>query len=166
MSLFTTQGLFISNTHKSASFPFSRLPLFMPRIFAGLDVIEAISFTSLTDLLWKSSKAKGKRVSTPVAPVVAWEKVNLFDSTSSGLWSETITSIVPSLTASTSDCLSFSVLRGGESFRKVLKSPISFSFNDKLLIETPTVKILPSFLAFLITEIVFSDDICEMWYLH
>jgi len=71
MSLFTIQGLFISNTHKSASFPFSRLPLFMPRIFAGFDVIEAISFISLTDLLWKSSKAKGKRVSTPVAPVVA-----------------------------------------------------------------------------------------------
>ena len=78
------------------------------------------------------------------------------------MWSETITSIVPSLTASTSDCLSFSVLRGGESFRKVLKSPMSFSFNDKLLIETPVVKILPSFLSFLITDTVFSDDICEM----
>ena len=54
----------------------------------------------------KSSKAKGNKVSTPVAPVVACEKVSLFDSSSSGLWSETITSIVPSLTASTSDCLS------------------------------------------------------------
>ena len=132
----------MSNTHKSASFPFSRLPLFIPRIFAGFDVIEAISFLSLIDLLWKSSKDKGNNVSTPVAPVVAWEKVNLFDSSSSGLWSDTITSIVPSLIASTSDCLSFSVLRGGDSFRKVLKSPISFSFNDKLLIETPVVKIL------------------------
>ena len=43
MSLFTTQGLFISNTHKSASSPFPRLPLFIPRIFAGFEVIEAIN---------------------------------------------------------------------------------------------------------------------------
>ncbi len=65
---------------------------------------------------------------------------------------------MPSLTDSTSATLSFSVLNGGESFKKVLKSPISFSFNDKLLIETPVVKILPSFFAFLITETVFPED--------
>ena len=70
--------------------------------------------------------------------------------------------MVPSLTDSTRVCLSFSVLKGGESFKKVLKSPISFSFKDKLLIETPVLNIFPSFLAFLITEIVFSDDISEI----
>ena len=81
-------------------------------------------------MLWKSSRARGSKVSTPIAPVAAWEKVSLFDSSSCGLWSETMTSMTPLLTASTRDCRSFSVRRGGESFKKVLKSPISFSFND------------------------------------
>ena len=36
---------------------------------------------------------------------------------------------------------------------------MSFSFKDKLLIETPVVKILPSFFAFFITFTVFLDDI-------
>ena len=102
------------------------LPLLIPKILAGFEVIEAINLLSLTDLLWKSSSAKGSKVSTPVAPVAACEKVNLFDSSSSGLWSDTITSIISSLIALTKDCLSFSVLRGGESFKKVLYSPISF----------------------------------------
>ena len=44
--------------------------------------------------------------------------------------------------------LSFSDLKGGESFKKVLKSPISFSFNERLLIETPTVNFLPFSLFF------------------
>ena len=43
---------------------------------------------------------------------------------------------------------------------------MSFSFNERLLIETPVVKILPSFFAFLITEMVFLDDIWEIWYLQ
>jgi len=116
----------------------------MPRIFAGFDVMEAINLLNFIDLLWKSSKARGNNVSIPVAPVAAWEKVSRFDSSSSGLWSETITSMAPSLIPWTKDSRSFSVLRGGESFKKVLKSPISFSFNERLLIETPTVKILPS----------------------
>ena len=70
-----------------------------------------------------------------------------------------LTSIVPSFTLFTNACLSSSVLKGGESFKNVLKSPISFSFNDKLFIETPAENILPSSLAFLITEIVFLEDI-------
>ena len=32
-------------------------------------------------------------------------------------------------------------LSGGDSFKKVLKSPISFSFNERLLIETPHVNL-------------------------
>ena len=155
---FTTQGLFISSWHKSASTPISRLPFFICNILAGFEVIAAINLLSFTDLLWNSSNARGNKVSTPAAPVAAFAKVNLFDSSSSGLWSETITSIVPSLIPSTRDNLSFSVLNGGDSFKKVLKSPMSFSFKDKLLIETPAVKTLPSSLAFLITEIVFSED--------
>ena len=87
----------------------------------------------------------GKSVSIPDAPVAACEKVNLFDSSSSGLWSETITSIRSLLIASTSDFLSSSVLNGGDSFKKVLKSPISFSFKDKLLIDTPVVNFTASF---------------------
>ena len=132
----------MTNIHKSASFPLSKLPFFIPRILAGFEVIEAINFFNLIDLLWESSRAKGNSVSTPEAPVAACANVSLFFSSSSGLWSETITSIVPSLTDSTRDSLSTSVLRGGESFKNVLKSPISFSFSDKLLIETPVVKIL------------------------
>ncbi len=42
LSLLTTQGLLISTTHKSASAPIRRLPLSIPRIFAGFEVIEAI----------------------------------------------------------------------------------------------------------------------------
>ena len=49
--------------------------------------------------------------------------------------------------------------KGGDSFRKVLKSPISFSFKDKLFIETPVENFKPSSFAFLITEMVFEDDI-------
>jgi hypothetical protein len=37
----------------------------------------------------------------------------------------------------TKDDLSSSVLKGGDNFKKVLKSPISFSFNDRLFIDTP-----------------------------
>ena len=43
LSLLTTQGLLISTTHKSASLPFSIHPLFIPRIFAGFDVKQAIA---------------------------------------------------------------------------------------------------------------------------
>ena len=106
----------MSSTHKSASFPTPRLPLLIPRIFAGFDVIEANNLSSFIDWLWKSSKARGNNVSTPIAPVAAWEKVSRFDSSSSGLWSETITSIVLSLTPLTKDTLSFSVLSGGGEF--------------------------------------------------
>ncbi len=63
-----------------------------------------------------------------MAPVAALAKVNLLDSSSSGLWSETITSINPSPIALINDNRSSSVLSGGESFKNVLKSPISFSF--------------------------------------
>ena len=43
LSLSTTQGLLMSTTHKSASFPFSRVPLSISRIFAGFEVMEAIN---------------------------------------------------------------------------------------------------------------------------
>ena len=42
--LVTTHGFLISTIHKSASFPFWRLPLSISRIFAGFDVMEAINF--------------------------------------------------------------------------------------------------------------------------
>ena len=164
--LLTTHGFSISTIQKSASLPFCRVPLSIPRIFAGFEVNVSINLLSSIDLLWKSSKPSESKVSIPLAPVAACEKVSLFDSSSSGLWSETITSIVPSFIPWTRDCLSFSVLKGGDNFKKVLKSPISFSFNERLLIETPVEKILPSFLAFLIKATVFSDDICEIWYLQ
>ena len=101
----------------------------------------------------------------PVAPVAACAKVNLFCSSSSGLWSDTITSIVSSFKPCTKFTRSSSVLRGGESFKKVLKSPISFSFNDRLLIETPHENFKFSFLS-LIKSTDFPDEICEIWYLH
>ena len=136
------------------------------RIFAGFDVIEAIILSSFRESLWNNSRARGNKVSTPVAPVAAWAKVNLLDSSSSGLWSETITSISPSPIALINDNRSCSVLSGGDSFKKVLKSPISFSFKDKLFIETPVEKILPSSLALFIVVNVFLEDICEIWYLQ
>ena len=147
-SCFTIQGLFISTIQKSASLPTDKLPLLIFKIFAGLEVNAAIIFSSFTDPLWYNSNDKDNNVSIPVAPVAAWANVNLFCSSSSGLWSETITSIkslfIPLIKAS----LSSSVLNGGDNFKKVLKSPISFSFSDKLFIETPHVNSKSSFLFF------------------
>ena len=50
-----------------------------------------------------------------------------------------------------------SLLNGGDNFKNVLKSPMSFSFKDKLLTETPHVNFTISFLD-LITSIDFCDD--------
>ena len=119
-----------------------------------------------SDSLWYISNERGRRVSTPIAPVAACAKGNLLLSSSSGKWSETITSINPSLIPLTRDNLSSSSLRGGDSFKKVLNSPISFSFNDKLFIETPTLNFLPLFLFFLITSKDCLDEIWFMWYLQ
>ena len=57
-----------------------------------------------------------------------------------GFVSETITLIRSLLIALISDNLSSSVLKGGDSFKNVLKSPISFSFNERLFIDTPQLK--------------------------
>ena len=78
---------------KSASLPIDRLPLSIFNILAGFEVKSLIIWFSLIEPLWNNSKASGNKVSTPDAPVAACENVNLFDSSSSGLWSETITSI-------------------------------------------------------------------------
>ena len=86
----------------------------------------------------------------PEAPVSACAKVNLFFSSSSGLWSDTITSMTPSDIPLTNDNLSSSVLKGGDNFKNVLKSPMSFSFNDKLFIDTPHENLIFSFLFFII----------------
>ena len=55
--------------------------------------------------------------------------------------------VMPSINAS----LSSSFLKGGESFKKVLNSPISFWFNDKLFIDTPVLNLIPLDLFLLIT---------------
>ena len=55
------------------------------------------------------------------------------------------------------DNLSFSLRNGGDNFRKVLKSPISFSFSDKLFIDTPTEKSFPLFLFFQLPQEIFED---------
>ena len=109
--LLTTHGLLISTTHKSASLPISRLPLSIPRTFAGFDVTEAIILFIFKEPLWNNSKARGNRVSMPVAPVAAWAKVSLLDSSSSGLWSETITSISSSLMALINDNQTFETIQ-------------------------------------------------------
>ena len=49
---------------------------------------------------------------------------------------------------------------------KVLKSPISFSFKERLFIETPEENFTPFFLYFFITSIDLAEDNCEIWYLH
>ena len=127
-----------------------------------MEVNAAIIFSSFTDPLWYNSNDKDNNVSIPVAPVAAWANVNLFCSSSSGLWSETITSIVPSFNPCTKLNLSSSVLSGGDNFKKVLKSPISFSFKDKLFIDTPQENLTFSFLSLIIST-AFPDEIWEMW---
>ena len=112
---------------------------------AGFDVNNFINLNNFIESLWNNSRANGKSVSMPDAPAAACEKVSLFDSSSSGLWSETITSIKSLLIALISEILSSSVLSGGDNFKKVLKSPTSFSFNERLFIETPVVKLTISF---------------------
>ena len=121
---------------------------------------------SVRDSLWYNSKARGSSVSIPIEPTAAWANGNLFDSSSSGLWSETITSINPLLIPSTRAILSSSNLRGGDNFKNVLKSPISFSFKDKLFIETPTENFFPFFLFCSITPRDCFEEIWLMWYLH
>ena len=106
----------MSTTQKSASLPIDKFPLSILRIFAGLLVNVSIILKSFTDSLWYNSNASGNKVSTPLAPVAAWAKVSLLDSSSSGLWSETITSIRFLFRASTNDNLSSSVLKGGDNF--------------------------------------------------
>ena len=145
--------------------PILRLPLLILRIFAGLEVKAWIKVSNFRDPLWYSSKLKGNNVSIPEAPVAAWAKVNLFCSSSSGLWSDTITSITPSDRPFTNEILSSSVLKGGDNFKNVLKSPISFSFNDKLFIDTPHENLILSFLFFIIST-DFDEDSWDIWYLH
>jgi hypothetical protein len=69
----------------SASDPFFNEPLFIFKIFAGFIVNVSIIFVSGKDSLWCISKAKGRRVSIPTAPVAACAKGNLFPSSSSGV---------------------------------------------------------------------------------
>ena len=57
------------------------------------------------------------------------------------------------------ESLSSSSLKGGETFKKVLKSPISFSFKERLFIETPTVKFNPFSLFLLIASKDSLDEI-------
>jgi len=76
------------------------------RIFAGLEVNAWIIVSSLTEPLWYNSKLKDNKVSMPDAPVAACAKVSLLDSSSSGLWSDTITSIVLSFNPCTNASLS------------------------------------------------------------
>ena len=64
----------------------------------------------------------------------------------------------PLLIPSISAILSSSVLKGGDNFKKVLKSPISFSFNERLLIDTPQEKSIFSF-RLLIISTDFADEI-------
>ena len=99
----------------SASIPFLSEPLFIFNIFEGLTVNISITLFNFKDSLWNNSRDKGNNVSTPIAPVAAWANGNLLDSSSSGLWSDTITSINPFLIPSTNANLSFSDLNGGES---------------------------------------------------
>ena len=116
-SFFTIHGLLISTIQKSASLPIDKFPLLIFNIFAGLEVKAWIIVSSFTDPLWNNSKLIYKIVSIPDAPVAAWEKVNLLDSSSSGLWSETITSIVLSFNPWTKASRSSSLLSGGDTLK-------------------------------------------------
>ena len=71
------------------------------------------------------------------------------------------TSIVSLFNPSTMANLSSSVLRGGDNFKNVLKSPMSFSFNDKLFIETPHENFKNCFFD-LIMSTDFDDEICDI----
>ena len=68
----------------------------------------------------------------------------------------------PSFIPFTKDFLSSSDLKGGENFKKVLKSPISLSFKERWLIETPTVNFFPFDLFFLMTSTDFFE---EIWFI-
>ena len=131
---------------KSPSDPTLKFPLLIFKILAGLWVINSIIFSNLIDPLWNCSSDKLRKVSIPDAPVAAWLKVSLLDSSSSGLWSDTITLIKFLFIPSIKETLSSSVLKGGDSFKNVRNSPISFSFKERLLIDTPVEKLTVSFL--------------------
>ena len=163
-SLLTTHGLFKSKIAISAGIPFSNDPALIPNIFAGFSVTHLIIVLRSKLPLWYCSKAKDKKVSIPDAPVAHFWKVSLFDSSSSGLWSETIMSITPFFMPSIKLILSSSFRRGGDSFKNVLNSPISFSFKDKWLIDTPVVKCNFLFFHSLMISSDLPDDSTEIWY--
>ena len=166
LSASTFHGASKSNIQISPSEPLDNVPLLIFKILAGFIVKASIILFSGRDSLWNISKDNGSNVSIPIAPAAAWLKGSLLLSSSSGKWSDTITSINPSFIPCTNANLSSSNLRGGDNFKNVLNSPMSFSFKDKLLIETPTVNFFPLFLFFFITSIDCLDefgwcDICR-----
>ena len=104
----------MSTIQKSASLLIDRLPLLIFNIFAGFEVKALIIVSNFIEPLWYNSKLSDNKVSMPDAPVEACAKVNLFCSSSSGLWSDTITSIVSFFSPWTRAILSSSVLKGVE----------------------------------------------------
>ncbi len=72
-------------------------------------------------------------------------------------------SIVPSASASTIACRSSSVLRGGDSLKKVRYSPMSFSLSDRWLIEMPQVALAPRRRATRIASADSGTEILAAW---
>ena len=74
---------------------------------------------SETRSAWTSRSAADSSVSSPTAPSSASAKGSRLVSTSCGLWSDTITSMVPSTRAAIIACRSSSCRSGGESLKNV-----------------------------------------------
>ena len=72
---FTFHGASKSNIQISPSDPFAKVPFLIFNILAGLMVKVSIILFRGRDSLWYISNERGKRVSTPIAPVAAPEPV-------------------------------------------------------------------------------------------
>ena len=88
-----------SKMQMSALAPMSRRPQGSPRIRAGSEVILAMAFPSISSPLPRSRihfSVSERNSSRPVAPGVASPNGNSFSSSSTGVWSEQMASMVPS----------------------------------------------------------------------
>ncbi len=123
----------------SARAPGFSVPASRPKITAGRVDRASISRISGPSRCGKSRRAAAASVSRPIAPSAASAKGRRLVSTSWGSWDETMISIVQSASASTIATRSSSCAKAARSLKKVLYSPMSFSFRVRWLIEIPQV---------------------------
>ena len=132
-----------------AIFPSIKVASFIPKIFLGFMAIFWIIW-SIPRSVKRCFPRRPKADSNPIIPFLALSNSTLLCSSSCGLWSVVITSIVPSFYAFINALLSFFVLNGGITLYLVSKFFIASSVKNKLWSATSAVIFKPFDFAFFI----------------